>query len=64
MLAEAEDIEPDLVGEHDFLDQVAHPLPGIDLAAACRIVARLAEAVDAEFHRMRRARDSARCRWA
>ncbi len=27
VLADAEDVEPDLVGELDLLDQVAHPLP-------------------------------------
>ena len=44
VLADAEDVEPDLVGELDLLDQVAEPLaragPGGEIA----------EAREAEFH--------------
>ena len=29
VLADAEDIEPDLVGQLDLLEQVAHALPGV-----------------------------------
>jgi hypothetical protein len=50
VLAEAEDIEPDLVGEFDLLDLVTQPLPGIERAAGARIYPGLAEGVDAELH--------------
>ena len=33
VLADAEDVEPDLVGEHDLLDEVAQPLRGADRPA-------------------------------
>ena len=29
VLADAEDVEPDLVGQLDLLEQVAHPLPAV-----------------------------------
>ena len=45
VLAHAEDVEPDLVGELDLLEQVRHPL----LDGEVR-VGQLAERVDAELH--------------
>ena len=50
MLADAEDVEPDLVGELDLLDQVAEPLTRADGRPGRRIRGRLAEGVDAELH--------------
>ena len=35
VLADAEDVEPHLVGELDLLDQVAQPLLGADRARPC-----------------------------
>ena len=43
MLADAEDVEADLVGERDLLEEVAHALLGTDVAT------QLGEAVDADL---------------
>ena len=50
MLAEAEHIEPRLIGEFDLLDQVFQPLLGIDLFAADRVGSDIAECVESELH--------------
>ena len=49
VLADAEDVEPDLVGELDLLDQVAQPLGGADDPARHRVGRQLREGVDAEL---------------
>jgi hypothetical protein len=48
VLADAENIEADLVGVHDFVDQVAQPLRRTEGAAAVGV--RRSEAVDADLH--------------
>ena len=50
VLADAEDVEPDLVGELDLLEQVAEPLRGRDRPARPRVGRELREGVDAELH--------------
>ena len=45
VLADAEDVEPDLVGELDLLEQVAQPLLGADLVRG-----QLREGVEPELH--------------
>ncbi len=45
VLADAEDVEPDLVGELDLLEQVPEPLPGAQLGRG-----QLRERVDAQLH--------------
>ena len=50
VFAEAEDIEADLVGQRDLLDQVAQPLGRADPSLGRRIGADIAESVEAEFH--------------
>jgi hypothetical protein len=50
VLADAEDVEPHLVGERDLLDEVAHPLAGGDRPARPRVRRDLAERVDAQLH--------------
>ena len=50
VLADAEDVEPDLVGELDLLDQVAQPLLGADVGPTSTSEVELREGVDAEFH--------------
>ena len=59
VLADAEDVEADLVGELDLLDQVAQPLAGADRAARSPGRAELGEGVDAELHQLL---SSIRCR--
>jgi hypothetical protein len=49
VLADAEHVEPDLVGELDLLDQVAQALLGRDRLPAGGIGGALAEGVDAEL---------------
>lgn len=49
MLADAEDVEPHLVGQGSFLDQLARPL-GVTRPAARRVQGQLAERVDTDFH--------------
>ncbi|ESZ01076.1 hypothetical protein X738_05595 [Mesorhizobium sp. LNHC209A00] len=48
VFAEAEDVEPDLVGEFDLLDQVAQPLMRAD-GARTRLRADVGEGVETEF---------------
>ena len=50
VLADAEDVEPDLVGQLDLLQQVLQPLLGGDDVAGARVRRALREGVDAEFH--------------
>ena len=50
VLADAEDVQPDLVGELDLLEQVGQPLLGADRAAGRRVPQDVAEGVDPEFH--------------
>ena len=50
VLADAEDVEPDPVGELDLLDQVAQPLLRPDLPTGGRVRRELRERVDTEFH--------------
>src|SRR3954462_8211779 len=50
MLADAEDVEAELVGELDLLEQVREALLRRDRSARARVGSRLREGVDAEFH--------------
>ncbi|MCY0150721.1 hypothetical protein OEG84_24235 [Hoeflea sp. G2-23] len=50
MFADAEPIQPDLVGKHDFLDQISQPLGQAD--AAVPASARLCECVYSYLHDM------------
>ena len=50
VLADPEDVEPDLVGERRLLDQVAQPLCGRDRPARDRVGGELREGVETEFH--------------
>ncbi len=50
VLADSEDIEPDLVGELDLLDQVAQPLRRRRRPPRLGVGRHLREGVDAEFH--------------
>lgn len=49
MLAETKDVQPDLVGELDLLDQVAQPLVRTDRTGT-RFRADVGESVETEFH--------------
>jgi len=51
VLADAEHVEADLVGELDLLEQVAQPLRRRDRPAGCRVGRHFREGVDAQFHR-------------
>ena len=51
VLADAEDVEADLVGQLDLLNQVAQPLSSADHLAAAGIGRDLAERIDPELHR-------------
>jgi hypothetical protein len=48
VLADSEDIEPNLVGVLDFLDQVAQAIRFTDCAAG--FVVRSREAINTDFH--------------
>ena len=50
VLADAEDVEPDLIGELDLLDQVAQALRGADHPPGSRVGRQLGERVDPELH--------------
>ncbi len=50
MLADAEHVEADLVGERSLLDQVAQPLRRADRPARAGVGGELREGVEAEFH--------------
>ena len=50
VLADAEHVEPDLVREHDLLDELAQPRPGVGLAGRTG-PAQLPEGVEPELHR-------------
>ena len=50
VLTDAEDVQPDPVGELDLLDEVAQPLLDADQLAGARVGCHLAEGVDAELH--------------
>ncbi len=50
VLADAEDVEPDLLGELDLLQQVAHTLVRPDRLARLGIDTQFRERVDAELH--------------
>ena len=50
VFADGVDVETDLVGEHDFLEQIAHPLLLADEMAGVRIGEAVAEGGDAQFH--------------
>jgi hypothetical protein len=47
VLADAEDVEPEPVGELDLLEQIVHPLLRGDLPPGLRIRRQVAEGVDA-----------------
>ncbi len=49
VLADAEHVQPDLVGEHDLLDELPDPRPGVGPARE-RVRDQLAEGVEAELH--------------
>ena len=51
VLADAEHVEPDLVGELDLLDQVAQPLLRADHVPVERVLLKLRERVDPDLHR-------------
>jgi hypothetical protein len=51
VLADAEDVEPDLIGELDLLDQLLQALLRADRLAGRRVRTDLAECVDSELHR-------------
>src|SRR5207253_7708546 len=50
MLAHAEDVQPDLIGELDLLEEPADPLLRADRPTGLWVGGSLAEAVDAELH--------------
>ncbi len=50
VLADPEDVEPDLVGERRLFDQVAEPPAGRDRPSRNRVGRELREGVEAEFH--------------
>ncbi len=50
VLADPEDVEPDLVGERRLLDQVAQTLRGRDRPSRGRVGRELREGVETEFH--------------
>ncbi len=51
VLADPEDVQPDLVGERRLLDQVAQALRGRDRPPRGRVGRELREGVETEFHR-------------
>ena len=51
VLADAEDVEPDLFGEDGLLDQVAHALVGADDVPVERVLLQLGEGVEPDLHR-------------
>ena len=50
MLAKAENVEPDLIGKLDLLDQIAQSSCRVDLLAGDRVGADIAECEEPEFH--------------
>ena len=50
MLAQTKDIEPDLIGEFDFLDQMPHPLLALPPAPLRRLGMNVAKCVKTKFH--------------
>jgi hypothetical protein len=50
MLAEPKDIEPDLVGQFDLLDQVLEPLGRLRTFAPARIGVHVGKGIKAQFH--------------
>ncbi len=50
MLADAEDVEADLIGEFDLVEQAAQALRGRECFAGDRVGDRCGEAVDANLH--------------
>ena len=50
VLADAEHVQADLVGELDLLQEVGQPLLGAGRAAGRRVPQDVAEGVDAQFH--------------
>ena len=50
VFAQAEDVETDLIGQFDLLDEIADPLDRIEPHAGRRVGHIVAEGVDAEFH--------------
>src|SRR5690349_19855249 len=53
VLADAEDVEPDGVGQLDLLEQVVHPLCRRDRLPGDGIRRQLAEGVDTQLHYLR-----------
>ena len=51
VLTDAEDFEPDLIGELDLFDQVAHTSRRIEDASGGRVWGVFDKGVDANFHR-------------
>ena len=50
MFADAEDVEANLVGEFDFLYEIADALRGAGLPAGLWVVCGVDEGIDAQFH--------------
>ncbi len=50
VLADAEDVETDLIGQLDLLHQVSEPLDGVDPLAGQRIRGIFDKRIDPEFH--------------
>ena len=50
VLADPVDVEADLIGQLDLIEQVSKPLADVDLASRRRIEARLGERVESDFH--------------
>jgi hypothetical protein len=50
MLADAKDVEPDLIGELDLLQQLPQPQLRRDRAARLRIARRIGERVEPDLH--------------
>ena len=53
MLADAEDVEADLIGELDLLHEIAEALGRIDAPPGFRVGAHLGKGVNAQFHACR-----------
>ena len=50
MFTDAEDVQAELVGELDLLQQVPHPLLGTDRLPGLRVGVELREGVEADLH--------------
>jgi len=50
MLAHAEDVQTDLIGQLDLLEQIAQPLGGAHGQTGSRVWGRFSKGVDADLH--------------